>query len=337
VIVAIATWFHAGKIEHTIARRVAAEIAASGLDPAAVDVDGRDVTLGGTVPTYADRTALVEATARIQGVRRVFDARTVATSDSSHRFILNAFAGIVSVQGRLPESAMVERVVGTIADAWGTEPLASDLIVDSSAAPPPWLPGFAALVSAIRRIEPVTLESAAGRLTVLGTVPSELEREGVQDRLHTVLGDAAVLDYRVRVAPRSGPYLILRRQAGTVALDGRIGTGGLREDLDAIVRRTLGIVPSLAVDVDPGLSEPRWRSALNEILPLLIEPDHWLIEADEYQIAVMVTVDSTLQRARLASALERIRVEVPLVSRIRIAGAIPSADASANAGAGSRQ
>jgi len=79
-------------IPASIAQQVRQNIAAQGVSGVSLEVDGRDVLLGGVIQPGVDRGTFVARVARVEGVRRVVDNLTVFDPEAAAAKRRNTFA-----------------------------------------------------------------------------------------------------------------------------------------------------------------------------------------------------------------------------------------------------
>lgn len=116
LLTALIVWFETGRVEADLARAARAAIGPSG-DWAVIELDGRDLGIGGFAPDEASQQAAVAAARRVAGVRSVRDMTGLAPLLSPYRLKGEKTATGVTLTGFVPTAAAKVELLDTVAAA----------------------------------------------------------------------------------------------------------------------------------------------------------------------------------------------------------------------------
>ena len=116
LLAALIVWFETGRIEADLARAARTAFGASG-DWVVIELDGRDLRIGGLAPDEASQQAAVVAARSVAGVRTVRDMTGLAPLLSPYRLKGEKTATGVTLTGFVPTAAMRVELLDTVAAA----------------------------------------------------------------------------------------------------------------------------------------------------------------------------------------------------------------------------
>ena len=204
-------------IEADVTERATAAIADPPLTGLTPSVDGNTVTLRGTVPDAAARTAAIAAMAGVPGVARVIDSLRVAASgeprpgaeapgaDAPEAGAALAFGavraddGALVARGTLPAEASRERVLAALAAAYPGVEIRDEMTVRASggaAAYPDWMD---AAVAAMAPARGPAISYDGRTLVIRGTVGTEQARADIEAAVRETLPEGVTLRNEITV------------------------------------------------------------------------------------------------------------------------------------------
>lgn len=239
-------------IESDILERTRAELTSAGLGDTDVTVDGRDVTLHGAVGSADLQGEAGRIAAAVRGVRLVDNQLTVAAAGVSGGLPTTIEATVrgmrIAFRGRVPNAELRSALVRDARNVFGYWAVSERLTVDDSLDATGWPTSFTDVFESFQgRGAEIDLTARDGRVTVEGTVLSELEIDRVTGALRAAL-PAADLDIRlsVREPHNNGEALQARLDAALrdkkveFASDGDEITDAGRAVLDEVVSLIAG-------------------------------------------------------------------------------------------------
>ncbi len=218
-LVVLCLYCGAPRIQQDIHDRSVAAVEGAGYDASLVSVDGRDVTLTGTVPSEAERERLVNLLSGLEGVRAVDDQLTVG-----------AFAGIadplqllkqrqaITLRGRMTQQAH-DDLLAKAHEIWGVDNVIDEIEIDSSA--PGWnLDVLGNLLDILKgRRGALNLDFFGDRLEVNGELLSDLRKRRLLGRLQTAFPGLDILGEGLVLRAAASPLEELQLQLDTELAD----------------------------------------------------------------------------------------------------------------------
>ncbi len=175
---------HAPVMDADLETRTAAATAAfAGVSP---QVDGRDVTLVGTVGSAAERAAALAASTTVRGVRVVRDGLTVA-ADAAVGTPAGAFGGLfamrqgpggVGVRGRLPDEAARASVLARLGSAFPGQAVTDEMTTDPAA--PDWQGALQAVLPVLGGVAMPEVTIDGGTVVLRGRTTSVAEKTRIE-------------------------------------------------------------------------------------------------------------------------------------------------------------
>ncbi|MCZ7600896.1 MAG: BON domain-containing protein [Gammaproteobacteria bacterium] len=264
------SWYHTVKLEQQLRVAVSERLAAEGFEDVEFALDGRVVTLTGTVEAGLDRQRMVEIAAAVEGVAEVFDERTVTDYASGRAFRLHSYAGITTVEGELPEQRDIELVHAAIRASFGVDPLGADLDVHRAVRRPPWLDDLEAILDAVGVVSPLKIEASDDTLVVSGDVADEATVERVERRLKSIVGDAP-LDLFLRLPGQiREPVLRIEYRRGRLTLEGTVPADDFANELVDTLSLAFAVDDiENNLEIDPDVRHSSWlEGVLRVVFPL---------------------------------------------------------------------
>jgi len=264
------SWYHTVKLEQQLREAVSDRLAAEGFDDVELALDGRVVTLTGTVEARLDRQRMVEIAAAVEGVEEVIDERTVTDYASGRAFRLHSYAGITTVEGELPEQHDIELVQAAIRASFGVDPLGADLDVHRAVRRPPWLDDLETILDAVGVVSPLKIEASDDTLVVSGDVADEATLERVERRLKSIVGDAP-LDLFLRLPGQiREPVLRIEYRRGRLTVEGTVPADDFADELVDTLSLAFAIDDiENNLEIDPDVRHSSWlEGVLRVVFPL---------------------------------------------------------------------
>jgi outer membrane protein OmpA-like peptidoglycan-associated protein len=264
-------------IEADILERTQAAVTSAGFAGARVVVDGRDVTLQGTVASTEQRGEAGQAAAAVRGVRVVDNQLATGAARVGVGLPASLEATVrgmrVALRGRVPNADILATLLRDARDVFGDLSVSGDLSVDGALDGRAWPTSFTDIFEAFHgRGAEIDLSARDGLVVVEGTVLSELEIERITGALRTALPDTE-LDIRLRVRePRNDREALqarldaaLRGKNIEFASDGAeltpVGQAVVDEVYDLIVDTDVKLVITGHTDAQ---NTPEYNLALSE-------------------------------------------------------------------------
>ncbi len=165
-------------IENDIQHRTTSALVSQGHDWATVDLDGRDVTLGGAAPSAEARINAIDIAKKVDGVRIVED-QTSELQLGSASYGLSHEGDKVLLSGSMPTQELIDSSVSAAASAFGAENLINRMNVDSGVNAPSWLEGLNAMMPNLAGLREANIDVNDGKITFAGLV----ENDGIKGQL----------------------------------------------------------------------------------------------------------------------------------------------------------
>lgn len=152
-------------IEKDIRERASATLTDAGMDWARVNVDGRDVTLGGSAPSANARDEAHRLVAELEGVRIVQDLMIEAPAQTEvapeppapvplpYALVLRSDGAHLTLTGDVPDDAATSRLVELAGKRFAVADVKEGLARGTRSAPPDWSVAAAAALEALVLLE----------------------------------------------------------------------------------------------------------------------------------------------------------------------------------------
>lgn len=179
---------HTPGIEADLAAGTTAAVA--GFADVSAQVDGRDVTLVGTVASGAAREQALAAAATVRGVRIVRDGLAVGTAGASGGPAVGAFSlaegddGLV-MRGPVPDEAARAAVLASIGAAFPGRAVTDGMTIDPAA--PDWQGALGAVLPMLGGVAMPVVTSNGATVVVRGRVASAAEKARIEAAITAAL------------------------------------------------------------------------------------------------------------------------------------------------------
>lgn len=182
--------------------------------------------------------------------------------------------GRFSVSGVVPDEALAEQILGSVAIVYGPD-VASSIVVDPEVDAEEWLPGVPRAVGLLPIIGEGTIEADATGVHVSGRSPNADALGVFESGLTAALGVAPDTS-QIEITNLGFPSFNARRTGGELVLSGVLAHESVKT---AIVETAKGIYGESAVDdqitIGDGLDVPYWSYTMPGVLQLFAQfPDY---------------------------------------------------------------
>ena len=267
--------WHREPIEADLGKRTASALLRIGLDVNNVRVDGRDITLIGTVNSELKKENAGKIAALIEGVRTVDNQLAVSevsepaqTRRSAELLIVRAKDRQVHLTGLLPDQKTITDLINAATVLYGDQGFTHDLKISAVVDPPPWLQAVLDVAGRMKGLEIYSLEVKRAVVRLEGEVVSETEKDAIGVQAQQELGKYLRVGNRLSIRQ-------WRRDEKTQAL---------KRDIESL-----------------GLDNIYFRTSSAEItsqsLPILDRASQVLAEYPDYAIEIAGHTDSTGEAA----------------------------------------
>jgi OOP family OmpA-OmpF porin len=262
-------------IEEDLTKQSEAALFAAGIDSAAVDFDGRDATLTGTVDSEAEKSSAVAVVEAVPGVRVVYSRLEVAaggdpaspttappstTPPSTEAgggldppsFVMLVSGGTVALTGSVPDEAIRDAIVAGAIEAFGLENVVNRITVSGSVGTTEWLTSLPYLLVEMGDVSEFSLVVAGGTAELSGLAVNDLARRSIEVLVAASLTGLEIVN---RLEIGTDPREVVQSQIDALDLTGitfDVGSASLASDSAVILDQVVEILaahPDVMVEV----------------------------------------------------------------------------------------
>ena len=283
------------------------------VDEASLSVTEDNITLGGTVPSEEDRAAQVEAFEQAAAGTQVTDNLLLDTADTQTQTAELADAQAPSLS--LLESGENITLSGAVAPTTSerTEQSASDFSGDVSinlattenVSVPDWLSDLVGYLPTYSdSVQDARLELSDNSLILAGTVPSEAERDALENATRERVGDEITITNELVVVESDPANFRLETSEAGTRLSGTLPQSAATSLVDTLTPVTPDIRDDLAIS---DVSTPAWLPQVIEGVPSYTgAAQDAVLELEGETLTLGGAVDSEAQKQALAERISEL-------------------------------
>lgn len=271
----LAIWLVAPAIQSDLSARATAALEAANIQGVDVTVDGRSVTLTGTVADEAQRAAAVAAVAALPGVASVSDHLATGATQAAvaqYRFEAKWDGRTITLTGFMPSRDAREGLVTHSRDTLQGAPVTDNLQIAPNAPDPNWPRIAEAGIAAMKSMRTAMLTMTGTDVLFQGDAEAESNREAALAILERLPAPyVATVDISVGMPAQptaSSGYRFGAAYDGiSIGLSGTVPSTQVR---DAIRTALKAALPDAKIDdrstVEPGAPDGAWVDAALVVL-----------------------------------------------------------------------
>lgn len=258
--------------EDNLAERAGAALSGQ---PVAVEFDGRDARLTGSVGDSAEVDRAVATVREVRGVRRVDGTgisvsapqapATPSVESAPPDLLLTVDSGAVTVTGTVPDASTAAAIVGATEARWGSDNVTDRLTVGENTSGAAWLAGIVTAIDGVDDLENGSIAVGPGGVLLEGSVPTADTRADIEETFAVALGGTTPIDNRLEVVSLAEPSF-----EAELLDDGTVRLRGVMPDqptIDSIVAGAAGVYGSGNVVNEMTVGETVASPAYLESLP----------------------------------------------------------------------
>lgn len=318
------------RIQEDLLDRSRASLDAEGLgDTTDVSIDGRNITITGTVADEAMSTRAEELVGGTFGVRavnnelRIGDAATSSalTTIDAPTLGMSSEGGKVTLSGAVSDEKFAQSIRDAAIAQYGEDNVIDELQIDANATNPGWTAAVNELQADLANVENSTLVIDDGKLTLTGIAQDEEQKEAIGTKAQALLAGQLEVDNQLEApvapAPSLPAFAAVKETDSQIILSGFMSEEGAQQIADAYQSSGKSVVNNISTN--ELADTPAWGTSFGDALSAMQSvTDGKLTVARSGNIRLQGTVETDEQKQTVGDEVAELFGDAAISNEIAV-------------------